>query len=208
MSPPTVRPVSRVALGIPEDAFVLCCVSRAIPEKGWEEAIEAVARSRDATGRDIRLVLVGDGVVHERLVRSEPPPFVCLAGLHMDSVGFYAMANAGIMLTTYRPESFPLTVVDCLFAGRPYIATDMGEIRNMLAVDSGLAGEIIERVDGKVPVDGVARAISRFVLEPETYRSAVDRVPVAARRFTIEAVVRQYLALFERDIRTDAAPDQ
>jgi len=190
MSPSPVRPVHRAGLGIPEDAFVCCCVSRAIPEKGWEEAIEAIGIARDATGRDIRLVLVGEGEVYEKLMRSAPPGFVHLAGLLVNSVGLYAMADAGIMLTTYRPESFPLTVVECLFAGRPYIATDMGEIRRMLTVEAGLAGAVIERVDGKVPVDRVADTIIRFVQEPETYRSAVDRVPEAARRFTIEAVVR------------------
>ena len=42
--PPEIRAVPRAEMGIPESAFVLCCVSRAIPDKGWQETIEAVDR--------------------------------------------------------------------------------------------------------------------------------------------------------------------
>lgn len=44
MEPPVVTPVRRSEMGIPDDAFVLCCVSRAIPDKGWAETIEAVEK--------------------------------------------------------------------------------------------------------------------------------------------------------------------
>ena len=36
-----------------------------------------------------------------------------------NSVGHYAAADMGIMLTKFKSESFPLTIVDCLFAGKP-----------------------------------------------------------------------------------------
>lgn len=37
-----INPVSRQELDIEPEDFVLCLVARAIPEKGWEEAVEAV----------------------------------------------------------------------------------------------------------------------------------------------------------------------
>ena len=37
-----ISPVSRSEINVPENAFLICLVSRAIPEKGWQEAIEAV----------------------------------------------------------------------------------------------------------------------------------------------------------------------
>ncbi|WP_206018622.1 hypothetical protein, partial [Pseudomonas viridiflava] len=58
----------------------------------------------------------------------------------------------GIMLTRSKSESFPLTIVDCLFAGKPYIASDVGDIKNMLSAGESIAGTVIELEDWEVPV--------------------------------------------------------
>lgn len=70
--------ISRSEMNLPEEAFVLCCVSRAIPDKGWTETIEAVDRARKSCGKDIRLVLVGNGEVHDTLTKQGVPDFVTL----------------------------------------------------------------------------------------------------------------------------------
>jgi glycosyltransferase involved in cell wall biosynthesis len=55
--------VSRSELGIPDDAFVLCCATRAIPEKGWHHVIELTERVRARVHRDVHLLLLGEGPV-------------------------------------------------------------------------------------------------------------------------------------------------
>jgi glycosyltransferase involved in cell wall biosynthesis/SAM-dependent methyltransferase len=200
MEPPVIEPLPRVALGIPDDAFVLCCVSRAIPDKGWAEAIEAVARARSMAGMDIRLLLVGNGPVYDEYCRSGTPPFVSLLGFHHDSVGCYAAADMGLMLTKFKSESFPLTIIDSLFAGKPFIATDVGEIRAMLTTDHGLAGEVIELVDWEVPVERAAEAIARHASRPELLENARERAAEAVIKFRIDRVAAAYVDLFERDV--------
>ncbi len=195
---PRIEPVRRGDLDIPEDAFVLCCVSRAIPDKGWAEAIEAVARARQLSGRDIRLVLVGNGPVYDEYRSVGVPPFVRLVGFSENSAGHYAGADMGIMLTRFRSESFPLTIVDCLFAGKPYIATDVGDIRNMLSSPDGVAGEVIGLEDWQVPVDAAAAAIAAFAGDERRYRKAQERVPRIVSRFRIEAVASLYIDLFRK----------
>lgn len=204
---PEIEPVSRARMNIPEEAFVLCCVSRAIPDKGWAEAIAAVERARELSGRDIRLVLVGNGSVYEAYRRTGVPPFVHLAGFSENSAGYYAAADMGIMLTWFRSESFPLTIVDCLFAGKPYIATDVGEIPNMLAAPEGTAGEIIPLQDWKVPVETTARAIAAFATDDAKYRAAKALVPKIVGRFRIETVASLYVDLFlQCSRRSEDAP--
>lgn len=208
MEPPVVKPVSRAEIGIPEHAFVLCCVSRAIPDKGWAEAIEAVAQARKITGKDIHLILVGNGPVYDGYIQSGVPSFVYLAGFSENSVGFYAAADMGIMLTKFRSESFPLTIVDCLFADRPYIATAVGEIRNMLTTDRGLAGDVIDLDNWEIPVDLAAQVIATYATDTDALRSAKEVVPEAANRYRIDVVVKQYASIFERNIQahgSDAA---
>jgi glycosyltransferase involved in cell wall biosynthesis/SAM-dependent methyltransferase len=193
-----IETVHRADMHIPDDAFVLCCVSRAIPDKGWAETIASVQRAREISGRDIRLVLVGNGPVHDEYRRGGVPDFVHLVGFSENSAGYYASADMGIMLTWFRSESFPLTIIDCLFAGKPYIATNVGDIRNMLSSPEGVAGAVIELEDWQVPVEAAARAISAFAMDPNRYLVAKALVPQIARRYRIETVASLYIDLFRK----------
>ena len=203
LQPPNVVPIPRAQLGIPEDAFVLCCVSRAIPDKGWEEAIQAVELARELSGRDIRLLLVGNGPVYDEYCRTGAPDFVYLAGFSDNSVGHYAAADMGIMLTKFKSESFPLTIVDCLFAGKPYIASDVGDIRNMLTIDENVAGAVIALEDWEVPVRKAAQVIAAFATDKKQYHDALTLVKDVSSRYRIDAVAGQYVRLFQRDIKAN-----
>ena len=205
MEPPEIKSIQRHEIGIPEDAFVLCCVSRAIPEKGWAEAVAVVEKARSITGRDIRLILVGNGAVYEEYCRSGIPDFVYLAGFSENSVGHYAAADMGIMLTRFKSESFPLTIVDCLFAGKPYIATDVGEIRNILTFAGQVAGEVLQLDDWVVPIEAVANALVVYVDKGERYQQATRLAQQIATQFRIDVVIQQYINLFKEDARASLA---
>lgn len=200
MTTSVVVPVSRASMGVPHDAFVLCCVSRAIPDKGWAESIASVEHARLLSGRDIRLILVGNGPVYEEYRKSGVPDFVHLAGFSENSIGYYAASDMGIMLTWFKSESFPLTIVDCLFAGKPYIASDLGDIKNMLSIEGAIAGAVIELEDWEVPVRHAGKVIAAFASEDDVYRGALKLVPTVAGRYKIDAVAKQYIDIFRRDI--------
>jgi glycosyltransferase involved in cell wall biosynthesis len=101
------------------------------------------------------------------------------------------------MLTKFKSESFPLTIVDCLFAGKPYIASDVGDIRNMLTTKRGIVGELIELQDWEVPIERAARVVAAFAADPERYARAAALVEEAASRYRIDNVAAQYIHLFE-----------
>jgi len=197
MQPPHVVPIPRADMGIPEDSFALCCVSRAIPDKGWAEMILVVERARVLSGQDIRLILAGNGPVYDEYCRVGAPDFVYLAGFSENSVGHYAAADMGIMLTKFKSESFPLTIVDCLFAGKPYIASDVGDIRNMLTTSDGVAGEVIELENWEVPIERAAQVVATFATDKQKYMNALALVHDVANRYQIAAVASQYIHLFE-----------
>jgi glycosyltransferase involved in cell wall biosynthesis len=197
MEPLKIKAVLRTEIGMPQDAFVLCCVSRAVPEKGWSEAIEAVTKARDMSGRDIRLTLVGNGLVYDEYCRTGVPEYVYLAGFDNNSVGFYALADMGIMLTKFKNESFPLTIIDCLFAGKPYISCDVGEIRNMLTEGNDIAGAVVSLTDWQVSIDEASEIIAAFSTDTHRYEEALLLVPKLSERYRIDNVVKQYVELFK-----------
>ncbi len=200
MQPPEITPIPRLRMNIPDEAFVLCCVSRAIPDKGWSESILAVEQARKLSGCDIRLILVGNGPVYDEFCRIGTPDFVYLAGFSENSVGHYAAADMGIMLTKFKSESFPLTIVDCLFAGKPYIATDVGDIKNILMTEGNIVGEVIELESWEVPINRAAQVIAAFASDKDKYESVRTRVQEVANRYRIDAVAEQYVQLFKRDL--------
>jgi glycosyltransferase involved in cell wall biosynthesis len=205
MEPPVINPIQRHEIGIPDDAFVLCCVSRAIPEKGWAETVAVVEKARAITGRDIRLILVGNGAVYEDYCRSGIPDFVYLAGFSENSVGHYAAADMGIMLTRFKSESFPLTIVDCLFAGKPYIATDVGEIRNILTSAGQVAGEVLPLDEWNVPIEAVSKALVAYIDKGSRYQEATRLAKKIAHQFRIDVVIEDYIKLFKEDVLASLA---
>jgi glycosyltransferase involved in cell wall biosynthesis len=198
-------PVTRADYGLPEDAFVLTLVSRAIPPKAWDEAIAATARAREIAGRDIRLLLVGNGAVHDRLAADpDLPAFVTLAGFSPDSRGHFALADMGLLPSRFQGESFPLVLIECLQAGRPMIASAIGEIPRMLAAPDGrLAGELQPLADWQVPIEDLAARIAAFATDPARLAAARDAVPAAAAKFDPALMQAAYARVY-----LDAAKDR
>ncbi len=194
--------LARADLGLPDDAFVLTLASRAIPEKGWSEAIAAVGRARAASGRDIRLILLGDGPVHDRLARRGVPDHVLLRGFRPDTADHFAISDLGLLPSRFDAESFPLVVIECLQVGRPMIATALGEIPRML--DSGgarHAGALIALSGGAVPVETLGAEIARFATQPHLHAAACARVAAAARKFDPDAMCARYSAVYRDAMR-------
>ncbi|MDO5527790.1 MAG: glycosyltransferase family 4 protein, partial [Paracoccus sp. (in: a-proteobacteria)] len=141
--PAHAAPIPRAALGVPEGAFLIALVSRAVPEKGWTEAIAATRAARSISGRDIHLLLTGAGPEHDRLKSAALPDFVHLTGLRGDVGAIFAAADLAILPSRYKGESYPMVILEALGAGTPVLASDLGQIAQMLTRPSRRAGEVI-----------------------------------------------------------------
>lgn len=200
--PPT--PLSRADLGLPDDAFVLTLVSRAIPPKAWDEAIAATARARALCDRDIRLVLVGSGAVYDRLA-ADPnlPAFVTLRGFRADTRAHFAIADMGFLPSRFEGESFPLVLIECLQSGRPMIASAIGEIPRMLAAPDGtLAGDLQPLDNWQVPIDDLAARIAAFATDPARLAAATAAVPAAAAKFDPALMRAAYARVYREASRS------
>ena len=191
-----IHPVPRATLDIGDAAFVLCVVSRAIPEKGWEEAIQAVAWARRHSARDIQLLLVGNGPEYDRLQRNPPPDFVHLLGFRGNTRDYFACADMGLLPSRFGGESYPLVIIDCLHAGHPVLASRLGEIPAMLATADGPAGELFDLDNWQLPITELGGRISRLANEAVTYEALKARVPEARRKFDPVIMASRYEAVY------------
>jgi O-antigen biosynthesis protein len=187
-----VAPADLSSLDIPENAFVLCMVSRAIPEKGWEEAIQMVDLAREQSSRDIHLILIGDGPECDRLAHL-CGPHIHFLGFRHDIRSFFAAADLGFLPTRFPGESYPLVLIDCLHSGRPMLATDLGEIKSMLEVGDGrLAGAVFPLEQGRLPLRQGAALIALYADDKQAYAEIMARVPAASEKFCINRLRAAY----------------
>ncbi len=196
----------RAAFGIGADDFVLCLVSRAIAEKGWAEAIAAVELANARSRRPIHLLLIGEGEEYDRLQPATHDERIHFLGFRADIRSLFAMADLGLLPTRFRGESFPLVVIDCLHAGRPLLASRVGEIEAMLATDSGCAGSTFALDDWQVPVEELASLILRHASDAAYHQACLDRVAAAAARFDPARMQQSYAAAYARALAHSREP--
>jgi glycosyltransferase involved in cell wall biosynthesis len=185
LEPVEFEPVLRSDLGVSDDAFVLTLVSRGMEEKGWREAVESVGAARESSGRDIQLLLVGDGPEYERMQdqQADIPAFVHLMGFQRNVRGFFAVADLGFLPSKFRGESFPLVIIECLQSGVPFLASDLGEIPRMLNGPEGIAGAVLPLNDDKIDVSALGELIANIATDSELYNSMCRAIPGAAAKF-------------------------
>lgn len=194
----TVSPIERAELDIPEEAFVFCLVSRALREKGWLEAAEAVVQANEESAREIHLILVGEGEMRSE-VTALNSRFIHAVGQKTNVRDYFATADMGILPSYYRGESYPLVLIECMLSGKPMLATDLGEVRHQMEdADGKLAGILLPIVDWKLDVAELRRQILRISNDRELYQVLCTRLPSATEKFDIAAIARQHLEIYKR----------
>ncbi len=185
-----INPIPRADLNIPADSFVACVVSRAIPQKGWQAAIDAVTLANER-GRRIDLILVGAGEVYDKL-NGRVPDFVHMTGFKSNVRDYLAAADVGLLPSEYAGESFPLLIIDSFFAGRPVVSSNLGEVAAMVE-DAGI---VFDLVGGKVPIETLAKILRGLADDSAAYEKIRSRVEIVAEKFSIERVAEEYIKLY------------
>jgi len=200
---PVPKPIERGSLGINPDSFVFCLISRALVEKGWLEAVEATKGLREQINQDIHLILVGAGPAYDLLRKQELPSYIHLVGFSDHAIDYYGISNVAMLPSSYASESAPLTLIEALMLGLPCIATDIGDIREMLTKNDAVAGLIIELHNGIVSVPELAKAMQTLYQSPQKYFEAHSIALDISSRYEIEQVARQYCEVFEQKCKIE-----
>lgn len=185
--------------GIVPDSFVLCVAGRALEEKGWYEAIKATKLARDATGKDIHLLLIGEGPVYTQLKSNMSVEYIHLLGFKSNVSDYLYSSNLGLLPSYFRGESYPLVITECFLAGIPVIATRIGETEAMMTTsDSKIAGSLIDIKESKIDPKDLAAEISRMVLDSAYYEECCILAAQLKNRFNIDTIAKKYLDIYKK----------
>lgn len=193
---PTAR--SRSDLGIAEDALVAVLISRAIPGKGWDLARRAVESVRVKSGRDIHLIFIGDGPVYDEMIKAPSPEWLHLLGFQADIRSWISIADVALLPSTFSGESFPLVLIDYLAMGVPAIASSVGEIPRMLSSALGVAGYVIDTMDGAISGTRLASRIEKFAKLGKDARDLFRaRALRASEKFDFDNMLHAFERVYE-----------
>jgi glycosyltransferase involved in cell wall biosynthesis len=194
---PAVPPATRTLrdeLSIPQTHPLLVSVGNLYPVKGHQHLIDAMALVADRHPT-LHAAIAGRGELAEPLMaRARAHGLedrLHLLGLRSDVAAILAAADVFVLPSL--SEGLPLALLEAMFAGRPIVASDVGEIAATL--DRGRAGVLVPPGDSAA----LAAALDRILTDPDRARAlgaaARDR---AAARYDVAQMVRHYRSMYDQ----------
>jgi glycosyltransferase involved in cell wall biosynthesis len=185
----------RQELGLDSEDRLLVSVGNLYPVKGHVHLVDALALLVHWHPRlQLHLAISGRGELEGALVARARDRGVDgrvhLLGLRSDVPA--VLAAADIFVLPSLSEGLPLALLEAMFAGRPIVASDVGEVR--AALDHGNAGVLVEPAE---PL-ALATALDHLLRDPaEAERLGRLAASHAMAEYDLSRMVQRYVGLYE-----------
>ena len=191
--------ITRESLGIQNSNFVITLVSRPIREKGWDEMIQIVSRLNAINNNNIFLLIVGDLNntfsinLQEKYKSNENIKFL---GFQTQVKKIFSISDIGVLPSYYSFESTPIVLIECLLANKPFITSNIGDIKNMLYGKDGYAGTMIDLNNNCINVETFVNEIQKYINSSHFYNEKVGEIKHVLERLNFTNIVNEYLEFF------------
>jgi glycosyltransferase involved in cell wall biosynthesis len=194
---------SREKMKISPQTIVFGMVARGIPEKGWEEAIQAFRRVEEKAILPVCLILGGDSNFLQQLKIQYSTDSIRFTGYTDQPQRLINVFDVGLLPTYFPGESLPNTIIEYLACGKPVIATDTGGIAEMIRITGTeeTAGLLIPLRNGKADTDAIAEAMSAYIKMPDLLNDHSRRAAQAFRKFDPDNCFAEYESFFKEILK-------
>lgn len=191
------RVTLREELGLGPDDRLVVSIGNLYPVKGHCHLIEAVARLATAHPT-VHVAIAGRGGLLESLTVQARDRGVAgrihFLGLRADVAA--VLEAADLFVLPSLSEGLPLALLEAMFARRPIVATDVGEVATALA--GGEAGALVEPGNPSA----LTAAIDSLLSDPNRAARLADAaVHRAAAEYDVAHMVRRYAELYGELLR-------
>ncbi|HSL20188.1 MAG TPA: glycosyltransferase [Vicinamibacterales bacterium] len=175
----------------PADRLVVA-VGNLYPVKGHRHLVDALGLLA-ARHASLHVAICGRGDLEAALAAQARALGIAakvhLLGLRSDVAG--VLAAGDLFVHPSVSEGLPLALLEAMFASRPIVASDVGEIRAALA--GGEAGMLVEPGSPAA----IASAIDRLLSDPHLARTLAERASRRAHdEYDVSRMVRRYVAAY------------
>lgn len=182
----------------PPDAFVIGTVGRMQEVKDQitlAHAFVKLVKMAPPAGRPLRLVMIGDGPLREQVSRildeGGAGALAWLAGERDDVAQI--MRGLDLFVLPSLAEGISNTILEAMASGLPIVATAVGG--NPELVKEGHTGLLVPRADPQA----MAQAMLHYYTDAaDCRRQGQEARVIAERNFSMTAMVRRYLAVYDR----------
>jgi len=173
------------------DRPLLGTAARLVPEKALERLIQAVNLAGPAL-RDWHVLIAGDGPERARLVQLiralDLSDRVHLLGWRRDALDIVAALDVFVLCS--RTESFPLSLLEAMWLGKPAVVTDLPGIREV-------AGEAALYAPPDDPA-ALAHALASLAANPLQRRTLAEAACARARNFDALSMARKTVEFYRQ----------
>jgi glycosyltransferase involved in cell wall biosynthesis len=190
---------ARRSLKIPEDALVIMAPGRFIRKKGFDVLISACARlPRTVQGREVRLLLVGDGKERDELEthasRVGMGDRISFPGWQADPDPYYEIAD--VVAFPSRFEPYGNVIKETWAHGKALVSTKTLGAEELL--EDGRTGLLVPVEDEKAIAEALLRVLKDEGLRKGLGDAGCERV---RNHYSKDVIVDRYVELFE-DLRS------
>lgn len=125
----------RAELGLAPSSLVASFTGRLVVDKGTDILL-SVARDLLVQGRDVHLLVAGDGPERERMEREAPANLHLLGRLDRGDVSALLACSDVFLFPSAYPEGMPTSILEAAASGLSTIGTDVGGVREIMPDDS------------------------------------------------------------------------
>jgi len=200
--PPAPSPVAipsslRDELGLASTDQLVVAVGNLYPVKGHRYLLEALAQLT-AQHPGLHVAIAGRGELEEQLRSRARDLHVSdrfhLLGLRSD-IG-NVLAGSDVFVLPSLSEGVPLALLEAMLAGRPVVATAVGDVP--IVLDGGRAGLLVPAEDVTALANALSTMLNNSALARRLAMAAQTR---ATERYTLDAMMEAYLALYAKALR-------
>jgi glycosyltransferase involved in cell wall biosynthesis len=192
--PALVQSSLRQELGLAGTDRLVVAVGNLYPVKGHRYLLEALAQLASRYPA-LHVAIAGRGELEESLRTRARELDVAgrfhLLGLRSDIAN--VLAGADVFALPSLSEGVPLALLEAMLAGRPVVASAVGEVP--IVLDGGRAGFLVPPQDTAALATALSTLLSNDVL---TRRLAAAAQTRALERYTFDAMMESYAALYRK----------
>jgi glycosyltransferase involved in cell wall biosynthesis len=184
---------------VSKNNLVFCMVARSIPTKGWMEAVNSfLLLTKKYHHLEMICVAPKEGIVKELSIQYRDHQELIFTGYSPDPTMHILRADVCLLPTYFPSESTPYSVIEYLSCGKPVIATNVGEIDQMLRTDDNeLAGLLIDLENGSIPVNKLTSCMEQMITDHELRWKCGQNALNSFQKFDMTSCVNSYRSIYE-----------
>lgn len=190
---PVTQSSLRAELRLSADDRLVLAVGNLYPVKGHTHLLEAFGLLAHRFP-NLHVAIAGRGDLDASL-RSRADALGLSARFHLlglRSDVANVLAGADVFVLPSLSEGLPLALIEAMLAGRPIVATAVGEVRTVLNGGAGHAGVLVPPGDAAALADALWRLLS----DPAEARRLAAAATRRAEDYTLAKMTERYVALY------------